>query len=84
MTQAHKTVGAIVVLRDDESNADMQHWIGPNWRDHKFEVLSDMGAGHIWTRSILDPTVEFRGWHEERYVTYRGDDLHKIKAMLKR
>lgn len=67
MTQAHKTPGAVVVLKDDEKD-DLPPY-PENIINGKWEVMGMLHPGHTHVRSLVDPTYELRGWHSERFKT---------------
>jgi hypothetical protein len=77
MTQAHKTPGAIVIIKDEWKD---QLFVG--CENDRFEVVSQIYPGHLHVRSIDHPLIEFKGLHDERFITYRGKDLKELKRRI--
>ena len=69
MTQAHKTPGAVVVIKE-EWKFDLD-WIPSAALHGKWEVITLISPGHLHVRSLDRPGYELPGFHDERFKTYR-------------
>lgn len=85
MTQAHKTVGALVEVYNDLKEGGCMHgwyaWL--NWEHRIFEVLKEEPRGHLHVRDIVTGEV-FPGFHDDNFQTLgkkRAKEIRKEMAI---
>ncbi len=78
MTQAHKTYGAIVTVKEEWKKDLKEGFPKVDFDNLFFVVKSEVFKGHLHVIG-LGCDFELNGFHDERFKTYKGKDLKVLK-----